>query len=155
MINQILKSILGIVMLTLLITGCSSDDTSDNNDNTNTEIEGVWKPIKAIFVDSNGTMSTDNYSACEQTGRTTFLTNGSFVQTGYYPVTTCELEFDNNGNWQIVNDDILRVTLNGTVDNGTIGDYLIVELTATTLKIDADTDPNSIESEIYVFEKVN
>lgn len=153
--NQILKSILGIVMLALLITGCSSDDSSDNNDDTNNDITGVWKPIQAVFIDNSGAMSTDNYSDCEQTGRTTFSSNGNFTQTGYYPVTTCELEFDNTGNWQIVNDNILRVTLNGQVDNGTIGDYLIVELTATTLKIDADTDTNSTESEIYVFQKVN
>ncbi|TJY37936.1 lipocalin family protein [Pontimicrobium aquaticum] len=153
--NQILKSILGIVMLSLLLTGCSSDNSTDNNDDTNDEIIGVWKPLQAVFIDSSGTMTTDNYSDCEQTGRTTISTNGNFAQTGYYPVTTCGLEFDNTGDWQIVNQNILRITLNGQVDNGNIGDYLIVELTATTLKIDADTDPNSIESEIYVFQKVN
>ncbi|TJY34826.1 lipocalin family protein [Pontimicrobium aquaticum] len=153
--NQISKAILGIVMFTLLITGCSSDSSSDNDNSINTKIEGVWKPIQAIFVDSSGTMTTDNYSTCEQTGRTTFSSNGNFTQTGYYTTTTCELEWDNLGSWQIVNDDILRITLNGQVDNGSIGDYLVVELTATTLKIDADTDPNSIESEIYVFQKVN
>lgn len=153
--SQFLKSTVVIVTLILISTACSSDSPKDDNNNTNTKIEGVWKPIKAIFTDSDGISETENFTDCEQTGRTTFSSNGDFAQTGYYPVTTCELEFDNTGNWQIINDNILRVTLNGQVDNGTIGDYLITELTETALKIDGDTDPNSIESEVYVFQKVN
>ncbi|MDO5978254.1 lipocalin family protein [Flavivirga spongiicola] len=153
--DQFLKPILAILMGTLLSTGCSSDSPSDDDNNANSKIEGVWKPIQAEFVDNNGTTITDNYSACEQTGRTTFSNTRNFAQTGYYTVTDCELEWDNTGNWQIVNDDILRITINGQFDNGTIGDYLITELTATTLKIDADTDSNSTEQEVYVFQKVN
>lgn len=153
--NQFLKSILGIVTLILFTTACSSNNPSDDNNNTDAKIEGVWKPIKAIYTDSGGMVTTENFSDCEQTGRTTFSSNGNFAQTGYYPTSTCELEFDNTGNWQIIDENILRVTLNGQVDNGTIGDYLILELTATSLKIDADTDANSTESEVYVFQKVN
>ena len=152
--NQFFKTMVAIIAINLLFVACSSESSSDNN-NTDSKITGTWKPIKAIFTDSGGSMNTENFSDCEQTGRTTFTSNGDFAQTGYYTVTTCELEFDNTGNWQIINDNILRITVNGQVDNGSIGDYLITGLTDTMLKIDADTDPNSIESEVYVFEKVN
>lgn len=152
---KFLRKFLTTTMICLMFMACSSDSPSDENDSTNATIEGVWKPIKAIYTGSGGMSTTENFSDCEQTGRTTFSSNGDFAQTGYYPVTTCELEFDNTGNWQIINENILRVTLNGQVDNGTIGDYLITELTETTLKIDGDIDPDSIESEVYVFQKVN
>ncbi|MBP0905597.1 lipocalin family protein [Mariniflexile gromovii] len=154
--NQFLKSTLGVVTLILISTACSSNSPTDDNNNNNAKLEGVWKPIKAVYTDSGGTNTTENFSECEQTGRTIFSSNGNFSQTGYYPVSgNCELEFDNTGNWQIINENILRVTLNGQVDNGIIGDYFILELTANSLKIDADTDANSTESEVYVFQKFN
>lgn len=155
--NQFLKIFLAIMTTTLFVTGCSSDNNTPNDDNdTSTQIEGIWKPIQVIFIDNNGATTTDNLTTCEQTGRTTFSSNGNFAQIGYYPISgNCEIEFDNTGSWQIINNNTLKVTLNGQVDNGTIGDYLITELTATTLKIDADTDPNSIDQEVYVFERVN
>jgi hypothetical protein len=147
------NNLLKMLTIILLTVSCGNDD-SNNTENQESLIIGTWQPIQEIFVNSNGNQTTNDYDACEQMGRTNINSGGVFTQTGYIPVSgDCEIEWDNTGNWEIINDNILRITLNGQVDNGSIGDYLIIELTSTTLKLDADTDLNSIEQEIYVFTK--
>lgn len=140
-------TLLGIVTL---FTSCSSDDSS----NEQNSIIGTWKPVQEIFINSSGNQSVTDYNACQQTGRINILSDSNFTQMGYYEIGgNCELEYGSSGNWQVLNGNILRIVINGQIDNGFIDDYLIIESTSTTLKIDADLDSNSIEQEIYVFEK--
>lgn len=142
-------------IVTLSFVSCSSEN-DDDEQFQNTSIEGLWQPTEAIFVNNSGTQVIEVYDECQLLSRTNFIANGSFDQTGYYPVSgVCEIEWDNSGNWEIVNGNILRVTVNGQVDNGTKGDYLIRELTSTTLKIDADLETETVAQELYIFTKLN
>lgn len=142
-----------ILSILFLIMSCSNGDSSNNEDQEN-PIIGSWQPVQAIFIDENGVQDIEIYDECQLMGNIDFYVDGIFEQSGFYLNSgVCEIEFDNTGNWVIINENILRVTLNGQVDNGAIGDYLILELTDSMLRIDADLDPESIEQEVYIFIK--
>ena len=142
-----------VAILSLIVTSCSNDDNGNDNGNNDPSIIGTWKTTKEVFVDSEGIMTTNNRDDCEQMGRTVFSSDGNFSDSGYY--SNCTVDWENNGNWEIISGNILRITLVGQVDNGYIEDYLIIESTSNSLKIDADLDASSIEQEIYELEKVN
>lgn len=153
------KLFCGILIGLMIFSSCSSDDDGNNDGNNDSSIIGTWKTTKEIFVDSGGIMTTNNRDDCEQMGRIVFSSNGSFSESGFFSGMdssgNCIQDTNNSGQWEIINGNTLRITLTVVDDNGYIGDYLIVETTNNTLKIDADLDESSIEKEIYELEKVN
>ncbi|TXG38654.1 lipocalin-like domain-containing protein [Seonamhaeicola maritimus] len=86
--------------------GCSkSDDGADSQTTLEQQFIGTWKPLKFVIVCSDGGNEIENYSACEQTGRLTISSNGTWSETYFYEYVDnmCEEDGVDSGTWKIVN----------------------------------------------------
>jgi len=79
-----LNFIFGVFIAFLILSACSKDD---NNSNSNQDpIIGVWKPVKEVDVNFDGTEDVYNITTCHQKSRYVFSENGevSIVMFGDY-----------------------------------------------------------------------
>ncbi len=81
-----MKKIYLIIAVLVLSFSCSKDDSPNSSQDL---IIGVWKPIKYVKVNFDGTENVYNNNTCEQKSRYTFTQDGK---------VTFEDFFNDNGN---------------------------------------------------------
>jgi hypothetical protein len=141
-----MKKTLLLLIATLFLTACSSDDDGGSSNS----IIGTWKITERDYIDENGVRTTVTPSECTQNSRSTFNEDGTYIETYFYEVGNDCIQDDEiySSNWEIINDNILRIT-NVDGDN----DYLIIENTGNTLRIkDGELSENYYE---VLLERVN
>ncbi|MCR8668313.1 lipocalin family protein [Aestuariibaculum sp. M13] len=118
------------MLIFLVAAGCSSSDDNDDVKANSSLLVGEWKPLKFVYVCSE-LEEVENSTACEQTGRLTMRTNGTWTETYYYEYDdVCEYDGESSGTWKIVNDKLI-ITESGF---GEI-EISLFEVTESTLKV--------------------
>ncbi|WP_027137150.1 lipocalin-like domain-containing protein [Gaetbulibacter saemankumensis] len=117
-----------LVLILVIIAGCSSNDDEPKPESN--LLIGVWKPIKFVYVCTD--LNDEEFStACEQTGRLTMRSNGTWTETYFYEYNNvCEDDGESSGTWKIVNGKLI-VSENGSDDI----EITLFEISETTLKI--------------------
>ncbi|TWO33273.1 lipocalin family protein [Seonamhaeicola sediminis] len=145
------------IVLMILCLGCSSnnDVNEEKKDTLSEQFIGEWKPVKFVFSCTSGDEVVIS-SACEQTGRLTVSSNGTWVENSFYEYNNvCEDDGASNDTWAI-NGNELTVTV---IENGSGNNIEITffEISGNTLKIGQydnelcdDTDASSLYYMEYV-----
>ena len=111
-----LQKISILILVSFFIFSCKSDDDNNSNpndSNPNDSIIGVWKPLREIDECPNGETDTFEYNECEQSGRLTFNSNGSYAEFGMNGnINDCQIDYEDTGSWSIDNEN-LTITLSG------------------------------------------
>ncbi len=133
-----LHLIVGILLIALTISSCSSDN--DKNETTSKQelLIGQWKKIKIAIMCSSGSEIGKEYSTCQQKGSITFNADGTYTDIPYIEFNNeCMVDGESNGTWKIV-DNELYITKSG---NDTGIKITFFEISANTLKIGGYSEP--------------
>lgn len=97
-------------ILILILVGCSSNNDDDSQSKSSLFI-GTWKPVKSVDVCSTGSEDIEILSTCEQTGRLSLNSNGTYSETYFYEYidNICEEDGVSNGTWKIDNDKLFVI----------------------------------------------
>ena len=128
-----------LTMALILCVSCSKNDDGDTPPVNNLEksLIGTWKQMKFVVGCSSGSDEVSNSTACEQQGRLTIKSDGTFSETYYYDYGMgCEEEDIEMGSWRIYNNKLF-------VTDDYFGEYEVTyfEVTQNVLRVGQyDTD---------------
>lgn len=111
-----------LFLLFLTIQSCSSNDDSQGS---REPIVGIWQPLKYVEVCSESANYIYDYSSCEQKGRLTIKSDGTFSESFFnnFFDSACSQDESVSGNWNI-NNGKLDATINGEIINITFFELL-------------------------------
>ena len=136
-----------ILIAVFAIIGCTNNSESKTNNLTPKNLIGTWKFV-GYYTANDIEIPNENFHSIENGGTTSYYDNNTFdsnIENTIY-----------NGTYSISNDLVLNLIYNQTSPNGPTGggSCKISLLSNTVLETTCLTNSETIDCEVYRFEKV-